>query len=129
MLHSRSKKASNTFHVEANIMSPGTASLQEQIQTETTAPSVISNWINNAHVASNSSKTIEVTSPATGETIGYCPISTAKDVDLAVAAAKKAFVSWSARTIKDRAQILIRYHQLLMKNLDSLADMIVLEHG
>ena len=31
--------------------------------------------------------------------------------------------------MKDRAQILIRFHQLVVKHQDELADLIVLEHG
>ncbi len=35
----------------------------------------------------------------------------------------------SARTVKDRVQSLIRFHNLLHTHIDELADLIVLEHG
>ncbi|KAJ3330514.1 hypothetical protein HDU76_005482, partial [Blyttiomyces sp. JEL0837] len=72
---------------------------------------------------------IPVTSPATGEVITYAPRSKKEDVDLAVASAKKAFPAWSNRTVKDRAQIIIRFHQLVVRDQEILADLIVNEHG
>ena len=35
----------------------------------------------------------------------------------------------SNRTVKDRVQILMNFHQLVVKHADELADLIVLEHG
>ncbi|KAF9928784.1 hypothetical protein FBU30_002104 [Linnemannia zychae] len=92
------------------------------------------NWINGQFVdvvasGSDQVKTIPVTSPYNAKVIGHVPLSSAADVADAVAAAQAAFPAWSARTIKDRASILIRFHSLLTKHLDQLADMVVLEHG
>ncbi|KAI9331074.1 aldehyde dehydrogenase domain-containing protein [Obelidium mucronatum] len=103
-----------------------------------TAPAPLENFVGGAHVATadwdssqveNPSKFIPVTSPANGEVITYCPISRQVDVDYAVKAAADAFDSWSSRTMKDRAQIMIRFHQLIVKHRDELASLIVLEHG
>ncbi|KAJ3231091.1 hypothetical protein HDU81_004031, partial [Chytriomyces hyalinus] len=104
------------------------------------APTPIENFVNGAHVTTaewskdstqlhNTNKFIPVLSPYSGETISYCPISKKTDVDLAVAAAQEAFQAWGNRTMKDRAQIMIRFHQLVIKHRDELADLIVLEHG
>ncbi|KAJ3415352.1 hypothetical protein HDV05_005089 [Chytridiales sp. JEL 0842] len=102
------------------------------------APQPLQNYIDNSHVATkewnvtlveDTSKFIPVTTPATGEVIAYAPKSKKEDVDAAVASAKKAFESWSNRTVKDRAQIMIRFHQLVVKHQEELADLIVLEHG
>jgi acyl-CoA reductase-like NAD-dependent aldehyde dehydrogenase len=59
----------------------------------------------------------------------YRPLSTKEQVEQAVQSCKNAFLDWSNRTVKDRCQILIRYHQLVIKNKERLADLIVLEHG
>ncbi|KAI9359207.1 Aldehyde/histidinol dehydrogenase [Zopfochytrium polystomum] len=104
------------------------------------APSPLQNYIDGANVALSASAPsstpedlaanyIAVTNPATGETIAYTPKSKRHDVDLAVAAAEKAFEGWSNRTVKDRAQVMIRFHQLVVKHQDELADLIVMEHG
>ncbi|KAF9155318.1 hypothetical protein BG015_010342 [Linnemannia schmuckeri] len=93
------------------------------------------NWINGQFVdvvASGSDqpdKTIPVTSPYNARVIGHVPLSNAADVAVAVAAAQAAFPAWSSRTIKDRAAILIKFHSLLTKHVEQLADMVVLEHG
>ncbi|KAF9284828.1 hypothetical protein BGZ68_004373 [Mortierella alpina] len=96
----------------------------------------IQNWINNQFVgpaaSSSDSEAVQylpVTSPYTAKIIGHVPLSTASDVAGAVAAATAAFPAWSARTIKDRAGILIRFHALMTKHADVLSDLVVLEHG
>ncbi|KAG0307423.1 hypothetical protein BGZ98_000317 [Dissophora globulifera] len=92
------------------------------------------NWINGEFVDPVSSdvapaKYLPVTSPYNAKVIGHVPLSTAEDVNRAVAAASAAFPAWSKRTVKDRAAILIRFHSLLTKHLDQLADIVVLENG
>ncbi|KAJ3191402.1 hypothetical protein HK101_007814 [Irineochytrium annulatum] len=87
------------------------------------------NHIDNCAFAVNEKGAIPVTSPATGEVIAYAPCSSKDDVNHAVASAKKAFHAWSNRTIKDRVQVIIRFHALVVKHSDELADLIVKEHG
>lgn len=117
------------------------------------SPRILQNFIGGEYVDSIQTpcKYIPVTTPHTGEVIAQCPISTAKDVEKAVEAAKEAYKSWryyhifyiifvklishfvslyySARTVKDRVQTLFRFHNLLHTHIDELADLIVLEHG
>ncbi|MFI6317990.1 aldehyde dehydrogenase family protein [Nonomuraea sp. NPDC050556] len=61
-------------------------------------------WIGGAWVPASGA--IEVTDSHTEEVIATVPSGTAADVDLAVAAARRAFESWSATTFKERAEIL-----------------------
>lgn len=86
------------------------------------------NFVDNNYQETNS-PVIEVLGPRTGEQIGSCPDSSTKDVELAVESAHRQFNLWSSRTTKDRVQILIRFHALVVKNKDKLADLICLEHG
>ncbi|KAG0198174.1 hypothetical protein BGX28_008355 [Mortierella sp. GBA30] len=98
-------------------------------------PPHLRNWISGSFVdpisgtQSAHTEYLPVTSPYNAKVIGHVPLSAAADVDQAVAAAKAAFPAWSARTIKDRAAVLLRFHALLSKHADQLADMVVLEHG
>ncbi|CAG8785009.1 3961_t:CDS:10, partial [Dentiscutata erythropus] len=95
-------------------------------------PKILQNFIDGLYVdpvKASSIKYIPVTTPHTGKVIAQCPVSTAEDVDKAVEAAKKAFKKWSSRTVKDRAQALIRFHNLLSTHIEELADLIILEHG
>ena len=52
-------------------------------------------------------RTEAVLNPATGETIAQVPLSTAEDVDRAVAAARRAFESWSQTTPMERSNALL----------------------
>lgn len=59
--------------------------------------------------------------PATGEVLSHVPDSDARDVDNAVAAAKRAFPAWSTMRAEERSRILLRLSDLIERNLDELA--------
>jgi len=89
---------------------------------------VVLNFIDGAF-AKNGQETMDVISPLDGSIISNLPLSTFDDVDKAVKAAQKAYVGWSAKTIKERIQIFFTYRQLLEKNIDELTKLIQLENG
>ena len=70
-----------------------------------------------------------VHNPSTGEVIARTPLSGAADVDAAVAAAQKAFSSWSTTPVTRRAKILLDCRQRLREHSDELARLICLENG
>ncbi|MBX3314666.1 MAG: succinate-semialdehyde dehydrogenase (NADP(+)) [Actinobacteria bacterium] len=70
-----------------------------------------------------------VTSPLTGEEIGEVPIGTAEDVAAAMAEARRVQARWAATSVKDRAKVLLRYHDLVLEHQDDLLDLIQLENG
>jgi len=76
-----------------------------------------------------SAKTLDVLSPLTGSIISTVPLSSAKQLDDAVKAAKAAFPSWSAMPIKERVQVFYRYKTLLEKNIEELSEMVHRENG
>ena len=51
-------------------------------------------WINGKPVAAKSTRTAEVTNPATGALTRYAPMANKVDVDAAVAAAQAALPAW-----------------------------------
>src|SRR5881275_3641846 len=67
--------------------------------------------------------TMEVLNPSTGETIAEVPSSTAKDVDRAVEAAKKALPEWLETTPGERAEALLKLADLIDENTDELAEL------
>src|SRR3982751_1450603 len=79
------------------------------------------------HGASDRSGTVY--NPATGEATGEVPFATAADVDRAVAAAARAFESWSRTGLNKRATILFAFRELVRQRADDLARLIVSEHG
>lgn len=91
---------------------------------------VLKNFINGEWIeASPKAKTIPVPNPATEEILAFVPLSTKSDLDTAVKAAKKAFITWSKTPVPKRARILFSYQQLLIKHWDELANLITIENG
>jgi len=70
-----------------------------------------------------------VTSPLTGEVVGEVPVGTAHDVATAVARAREAQQAWAARSPKERAAVLLRYHDQVLDRQDELLDLIQAENG
>src|SRR6266853_1959058 len=59
--------------------------------------------------------------PATGKPYSQAADSDAQDVDLAVAAAEKAFGDWSKKSVAERSRILLRIADLIERDLEKLA--------
>src|SRR6266481_2062725 len=89
----------------------------------------IQNYINGQFVNAGTSNAMQVISPVDGTLLSTVPMSTAKDLDAAVKAAKKAFPAWSKMPIKERVQVFFRYKYLLEKNLKELAELVQEENG
>lgn len=87
------------------------------------------NYIGGKFVSAQGGKYLDVESPHDGEVIGKVALSAAADVEAAVKAGQAAFLTWSALTVKSRAQIMLKLHALIRDNAHELADMIVKEHG
>ena len=67
--------------------------------------------------------------PASGESLGTFPRSTAADVDRAVAAAKAAFEDWRLVPAPERGNILFRFAELLRAHKAELTDLMTREMG
>jgi malonate-semialdehyde dehydrogenase (acetylating)/methylmalonate-semialdehyde dehydrogenase len=90
---------------------------------------LIDNYIGGQFVRASSGLTLMVHSPLDGNLLGQMPCSTTADLDAAVAAAQKAFLSWSRTPIKERVQVFFRYKYLLEQHLDELAALVSEENG
>jgi aminomuconate-semialdehyde/2-hydroxymuconate-6-semialdehyde dehydrogenase len=64
---------------------------------------------------------LDVFEPATGAVFAHCPDSDASDVEVAVAAAKRAAPAWAATPADERARFLNRLADLVERDLDALA--------
>ncbi|MDZ7822769.1 MAG: CoA-acylating methylmalonate-semialdehyde dehydrogenase [Ahrensia sp.] len=89
----------------------------------------IQNAINGKLVSSTSKRSQPVYNPATGEAIGTLPLSSAGELNDAVAAAKSASVSWGNMPALKRAKYMFKFKQLLDENADNIAREISREHG
>ena len=90
---------------------------------------VLENYINGAWVRSSGTTLLDVKNPATGEVLAQVPLSTAGDVDAAVAAAKAAFPAWSATPAVARARYLFKLREVLDGHRDEIAAICTSEHG
>jgi len=87
-------------------------------------------FINNEWVKGVDGKTFEVINPSTEEVITSVHEATEKDVDIAVAAARKAFEGpWKHVTPEGRGKLLVKLADLVEKNLDLLASVESLDNG
>ena len=71
----------------------------------------------------------QVINPATEEPIAIISLGSATDVDKAVAAAKKAFVSYSETSIEERLALLRRIMEVYKSKMEEMAATISLEMG
>ena len=93
------------------------------------ASPAIHNLIGGKWVTSTSPAGMELTNPATGESLGHSPAGSAAEVDAAVTAAHAAFVAWRQVPAADRVQYLFKLKNLLEEHLDDLARLITIENG
>jgi len=73
--------------------------------------------------------TIAVHNPANSTVIGTVPRLSAGDVRQAIEAANRALPAWRARSAKDRANLIRRWHDLCMANQEDLAVLLTWEQG
>lgn len=84
-------------------------------------PYHLENYIGGHFIGPLSGQFISNINPATGGEYGQVPDSNTKDIDLAVAAAAKAFPQWSVTPTEKRFAILNRIADLIDTHLDELA--------
>ncbi len=86
-----------------------------------TDPIPIRNFINGQFVEPAGGKYLDNVEPATGKAYSRVADSDSRDVDLAVAAAERAFAEWSAAPVLDRSRLLLRIADLIDRDLEKLA--------
>ena len=70
-----------------------------------------------------------VVDPATGVPVGTAPVFHAAETKRAIDAASRAWPAWRAKTAKERAAILRKWHELMLANVDDLALILTTEQG
>jgi acyl-CoA reductase-like NAD-dependent aldehyde dehydrogenase len=94
-----------------------------------TGTKAFQNYIGGEWVDALASETFESVNPASGDTIGNFPRSSAEDVDCAVAAAKEAYEEWRLVPAPKRGEILYRFANLLTEQKDDVTDLMTREMG
>ena len=81
------------------------------------------------HIVATSGETTTPTSPFPGERIDSVPVTTVLDAVSAVTRARVAQQSWAQTTLAHRAEIMNRYHDLVLENQELLLDTVQRETG
>jgi aminomuconate-semialdehyde/2-hydroxymuconate-6-semialdehyde dehydrogenase len=81
----------------------------------------LQNFIDGQFVEPTGGEYLDNVEPATGKVYAQVADSDARDVEIAVAAAEKAFVNWSKKSATDRSKILLRIADLIERDLEKLA--------
>ncbi|HDY8228207.1 TPA: NAD-dependent succinate-semialdehyde dehydrogenase [Vibrio vulnificus] len=76
-----------------------------------------------------SGQTQAVTNPSTGKVIGEIPVFGEQKAKESITAAQAAFELWRKTTADYRADVLRRWYELMMVNIDDLAAILTLEQG
>lgn len=77
----------------------------------------------------DSGATLEVRNPATGDRIGTVPKMGVAETRRAIEAAQAAMPAWARKTAKERANLLRKWYDLMMANVDDLATIMTAEQG
>ncbi|MFM0377053.1 NAD-dependent succinate-semialdehyde dehydrogenase [Paraburkholderia strydomiana] len=87
------------------------------------------NFIGGKWIAAANGARFPVTNPATGDTIVEVANSGAADARAATDAAASALPAWRGKLPRERAEILRRWHALIVENTEDLAKLMSTEQG
>lgn len=86
-------------------------------------------YIDGSWVAADSGEQITVLNPATGEAIGDIPRLGKAETERAIDAADAALPAWRALTAQERADLLMKWHDLMLEHQQDLAMLMTFEQG
>ena len=89
----------------------------------------LTHYINGAHVKGISGRFADVYNPATGEVQAKVPLANSAELEQAVAHAAAAQPAWAAVNPQRRARVLMKFVDLLNRDMDKLAEALSREHG
>ncbi len=89
----------------------------------------LTHYIGGAHVRGTSGRFANVYNPATGEVQAKVPMASANDISQAVEIAETAQRAWGALNPQRRARVMMKFVDLLNRDMDQLAEALSREHG
>ena len=89
----------------------------------------IGHYIDGENVSGKSDRTSDVFNPATGEVQAKVSLATVDEMNRAVEIAAKAQPAWAATNPQRRARVLMKFVDLLNRDMDKLAECLSREHG
>jgi malonate-semialdehyde dehydrogenase (acetylating)/methylmalonate-semialdehyde dehydrogenase len=89
----------------------------------------ITHWTDGARFDGSSTRTGDVTNPATGEVTAQVAFAGQDDAERVIGSARAAARAWAATSITARTQVVFRFRELLNERKEELAALITAEHG
>jgi len=89
----------------------------------------LTHYVNGAHVEGTSGRFSDVFNPATGDVQAHCPLASKDEVDAIIAKAAAAQPAWAATNPQRRARVMMKFVDLLNRDMDKLAEALSREHG
>ncbi|AQU82289.1 MULTISPECIES: NAD-dependent succinate-semialdehyde dehydrogenase [unclassified Halomonas] len=86
-------------------------------------------YIDGSWVAADSGEQINVINPATGEPVGDIPRLGRAETERAIDAADAALPAWRSLTAQERADLLLKWHDLMLEHQHDLALLMTYEQG
>ena len=89
----------------------------------------LTHYIGGQHVKGTSGRFADVFNPATGEAQARVPLANAAEMDMAVQVAAIAQPKWAAVNPQRRARVMMKFVDLLNRDMDKLSEALSREHG
>jgi malonate-semialdehyde dehydrogenase (acetylating)/methylmalonate-semialdehyde dehydrogenase len=89
----------------------------------------LTHFIGGQHVPGTSGHFADVFDPNTGQVQARVPLAGRSEMESAIANAEKAQLEWGAWNPQRRARVLLKFLELINKDMDSLARLLSSEHG
>jgi malonate-semialdehyde dehydrogenase (acetylating)/methylmalonate-semialdehyde dehydrogenase len=90
---------------------------------------VLDNYIAGRWSPASGERLLDVTNPANGDVLARVPLSSAADLDAAVAAARAALPAWRGVSVPNRARVLFDLRERLGARAEELARGVTIEMG
>lgn len=97
--------------------------------TNSTSVKELSHFIGGQQVAGASGRFSDVYNPATGDVIAKVPLASVAEVKAAIKKAGEAFPAWRDLSVAKRAEVVLKFRNLLAANTEKVIDLICTESG
>ncbi|MCB1542294.1 MAG: aldehyde dehydrogenase family protein, partial [Rhodoblastus sp.] len=89
----------------------------------------LTHFIGGKHVKGTSGRFTDAYQPMTGEVISRVPLASKAEVRAAVENALAAQPAWGATNPQRRARVLMKFLELVARDMEPLAELLAREHG
>src|SRR6267154_2569046 len=94
-----------------------------------TIRTITTHYIDGAFVESHGREVMDIIKPTNGQVIGRVTLGDEEDTRRAIAAAKRAFATFSRTTKEDRSRYLRQLHKAVSASMDDLTAIMIEEYG